>query len=132
MIRQETRGVERKIAAILEILSNSEEPLGGRIRSRRLKEKGINLGERAVRYHLKIMDERGLTHIVGHRDGRAITQPGLEELRNGLVCDKIGFATNKIELLAYLTTFDIDKRTGSVPIDVSLFDKLEFAQALKA
>ena len=132
MIGQETHEVERKIAAILEILSNSKEPLGGRIISRRLKEKGINLGERAVRYHLKIMDERGLTHIVGNRDGRTITQPGLEELRNALVCDKIGFATNKIELLAYLTTFDINKHTGCVPIDVSLFNKLEFAQALKA
>ncbi len=131
MIRQETREVERKIAAILEILSDSEEPLGGRIISRRLKEKGIDLGERAVRYHLRIMDERGLTHIVGHRDGRTITQPGLEELRNALVCDKVGFVTNKIELLAYLTTFDMDGRTGCIPIDVSLFDKEEFAKALK-
>jgi len=132
MIGQETHEVERKILTILEILSDSAEPLGGRIISRRLKDKGINLGERAVRYHLKIMDERGLTRIVGHRDGRAITQPGLEELRNALVCDKIGFATNKIELLAYLTTFDMDKRTGCIPINVSLFEKEVFDQALKA
>ena len=132
MIGQETHDVERKILAILEILSDSDEPLGGRIISRRLKNKGINLGERAVRYHLKIMDERGFTHIVGHRDGRAITQPGLEELGNALVCDKIGFATNKIELLAYLTTFDMDKRSGRIPIDISLFEKEEFDQALKA
>lgn len=132
MIGQETREVERKIAAILEILSDSEEPLGGRIISRRLKEKGIDLGERAVRYHLKIMDERGLTRSVGQRDGRSITQPGLEELGSALVCDKVGFVTGKIELLAYLTTFDIDSRKGCIPIDVSLFDKEEFTQALKA
>lgn len=132
MIGQETREVERKIAAILEILSDSMEPLGGRIISRRLKEKGIDLGERAVRYHLKIMDERGLTRSVGNRDGRAITQPGLEELRSSLVYDKVGFITGRIELLAYLTSFDMEKRTGGVPIDVSLFAKEDFVKALKA
>jgi len=131
MIGQETREIERKISAILEILSDSSEPLGGRIISRRLKEKGIDLGERAVRYHLKIMDERGLTRSVGNRDGREITKPGLEELRSALVCDKVGFVTGRIELLAYLTTFDMDKRSGCVPIDVSLFTKEDFPKAMK-
>ena len=126
MIGQETREIGRKISAILEILSDSSEPLGGRIISRRLKEKGIDLGERAVRYHLKIMDERGLTRSVGNRDGREITKLGLEELRSALVCDKVGFVTGRIELLAYLTTFDTDKRSGFVPIDVSLFTKEDF------
>jgi hypothetical protein len=131
MIGQETHDVERKIVAILEILSDSKEPLGGRIISRRLREKGIELGERAVRYHLKIMDERGLTRSIGLRDGRAITQPGLEELRSALVCDKVGFLTGKIELLAYLTTFNLERHNGNIPIDVSLFDKEDFMQALK-
>ncbi len=131
MIGQETREVERKILAILEILSDSDEPLGGRIISRRLKEKGINLGERAVRYHLRIMDERGLTRIVGKREGREITQPGLEELRGALVCDKIGFLTGRIELLAYLTTFDLDTCGGDIPIDISLFAAEDFTTALK-
>ena len=132
MIGQETHEVERKIAAILEILSDSSDPLGGRIISRRLKERGIDLGERAVRYHLRIMDERGLTRSVGNRDGREITQPGLEELRSSLVYDKVGFVTGRIELLAYLTSFDIEKHTGCLPIDVSLFAKEDFTTALKA
>jgi len=132
MIGQENREVERKITAILKVLSDSMEPLGGRVISRRLKEHGVNLSERTVRYHLKIMDERGLTQSIGYRDGRSITQPGLEELKSALVCDKIGFVTDRIELLAYLTTFDLTERTGDVPIDVSLFPKKEFAQALEA
>jgi repressor of nif and glnA expression len=132
MIGQENREVERKITAILKVLSNSTEPLGGRVISRRLKEHGVDLSERTVRYHLKIMDERGLTRSIGYRDGRSITQPGLEELKSALVCDKIGFVTDRIELLAYLTTFDLTEHTGDVPIDVSLFPKKEFAQALEA
>ena len=132
MIGQETHQVERKTAAILKILSDSAEPLGGRIISRKLKERGIDLGERAVRYHLKIMDERGLTRCAGHRDGRSITPPGIEELKSALVYDKVDMLAGKIELLAYLTTFDTNRGTGDIPIDVSLFPREDFSRALKA
>ena len=132
MIRQENHEVERKITAILKVLSDSTEPLGGRVISRRLKEQGVDLNERTVRYHLRIMDERGFTRSIRHRDGRTITQPGLEELKNALVCDKVGFVTDRIELLSYLTTFDLDEHIGNVPIDVSLLPKKEFPRALEA
>ncbi len=131
MIGQEIHQVERKITAILKILSDSTTPLGGRAISRRLKEQGIDLSERAVRYHLKIMDERGLTLQMDNRDGRVITQPGLEELKNALVCDKVGFVTDRLELLAYLTNFDPVGKSGVVPVDVSLFAKQDFPQALE-
>lgn len=131
MIGQETHEVERKIAAILKVLSDSPEPLGGRIISRRLKEHGIDLSERAVRYHLKMMDERGFTNTKRDRDGRSITPPGLEELKSTLVCDKVGFVTDRLELLSYLTNFDLAGHTGYIPIDVSLFPKREFPRALE-
>lgn len=53
----QAREVERKIIATLKVLSDSQQPLGGRVIARRLDELGIDLGERAVRYHLKLMDE---------------------------------------------------------------------------
>jgi repressor of nif and glnA expression len=130
MIGQETREVERKIIAILKILSDSTEPMGSRNISRRLREQGVDLSERAIRYHLKLMDERGLTYCARQRDGRSITQPGLEELKSSLVCDKVGFVTSRIELLAYLTTFSLGERSGNIPIDVSLFPKKEFGKAV--
>jgi len=130
MIVQGTHEVERKITAILKVLSDSKEPLGGRTISRRLREQGIDLSERAVRYHLKLMDERGFTQCARHRDGRLITQPGLEELKSALVCDKVGFITSRIELLAYLTTIDADACNGKIPVDVSLFLKREFGKAV--
>jgi repressor of nif and glnA expression len=129
MIGQETRDVERKITAILKVLSDSPDPLGGRVISRRLKEQGVDLNERTVRYHLRMMDERGLTRSIGQRDGRTITESGLDELKSALVCDKVGFVTGRIELLAYLTTFDMEEFTGDIPIDVSLFPKEQFAKA---
>jgi repressor of nif and glnA expression len=85
-----------------------------------------------VRYHLKIMNERGLTRSVGSKNSRVITRPGLEELQNALACDKIGFLTGKIDLLAYLTTFDLVKHKGKIPIDVAVIANEDFASALKA
>ena len=64
----ETQDVERKVISILRILRDSDRPLGSRIIARLLKDCGVELGERAVRYHLKLMDERGLTQLVGQRD----------------------------------------------------------------
>jgi hypothetical protein len=131
MIGIETQEVERKEHLILKILNDSREPLGARVISRHLKDCGINLGERAVRYHLKLMDERGLTRLVS-RDGRLITKPGIEELGNALVRDKVGFAMARIELLAFRTHFDWEKGTGLVPVNVSFFPKNRFEKALLA
>jgi hypothetical protein len=105
--------------------------MGSRNISKLLEEQGIYLGERAVRYHLKIMDERGMTRSAGHKDGRTITGPGLEELRNSLVTDKLGFVGAKIERLAYQTNVGVRSGTGMVPIDVSFFAKNDYPRALK-
>ena len=65
----DAREVDRKVLAILRILSGVEGPLGARLIARELEQGGINLKERAVRYHLKLMDGRGLTRLWG-RNGR--------------------------------------------------------------
>jgi repressor of nif and glnA expression len=126
----ETQDVERKTIAILRILSQSSEPVGARIISHKLKGHGIELTERAVRYHLKLMDERGFTESVG-RDGRAITLLGREELENALVSDKVGFVASRIELLAYQTDFDPRKRQGKIPVNVSFFPERQFRKAVE-
>ncbi|MCD6230763.1 MAG: DUF128 domain-containing protein [Dehalococcoidia bacterium] len=131
MLLQSPQEVERKVISILKVLSQSDEPLGARIVSHQLQEYGIQLSERAVRYHLKIMDERGFTQSAG-RDGRLITQAGIEELQSALVSDKIGLIASRIEFLAYQTKFDIDKRKGIVPMNISLFPEDKFNQAIMA
>jgi repressor of nif and glnA expression len=123
--------VERKIVSILKVLSESSEPLGSITIARELERHGIFLSERAVRYHLRIADERGHTKPLG-RDGRTITPKGLEELRAALAPRQVGFILDKLELLAFGTTFDPEKRSGQLPINTSLFDKDLFPRALAA
>jgi len=126
----ETQDVERKTVAILRILGQSSEPVGARVISHKLRRHGIELTERAVRYHLKLMDERGFTESVG-RDGRLITQLGLEELESALVSDKVGFVASKIELLAYQTEFHLHKRQGKVPVNISFFPERQLKKAIE-
>jgi len=126
----ETQDVERKTIAIMKILRDSPEPLGARVIAQSLRDHGIELGERAVRYHLKLMDERGFTENMG-RDGRSITKLGLEELQSALVSDKVGFVASKIELLAYQTDFNPDKRQGRVPVNISFFPERQFRKAIE-
>lgn len=131
MLLQQAQEVERKVIAILRILSQFNEPLGARVISHHLKNHGVELTERAVRYHLKLMDERGFTESMG-RDGRLITRLGLEELESALVSDKVGFVASKTELLAYQTELDIDKRQGKVPVNISFFPEKQFEKAIEA
>jgi repressor of nif and glnA expression len=126
----ESQGVERKELAIMKILGDSQEPLGARVIAQQLKEYGFELGERAVRYHLKLMDERGLTNLVGRRDGRILTDNGIEEMKSALVKDKVGFIISKIEMLAFRTSFDCESRRGLIPVNVSFFPKENFSRAL--
>jgi repressor of nif and glnA expression len=132
MMGFETQDVERKVISILKVISDSQTPLGSRVIAHRLKDFGIELGERAVRYHLKLMDERGLTQLVGRRDGRVLTERGIEEAKYALVKDKVGFAISRIELLAFRTDFDLERHTGSIPINVSLFPEERFGKAVQA
>ena len=115
---------------ILRILNEVQGPVGSRLIARRMQELGVTPSERAVRYHLKLMDERGLTRLVGQKDGRIITPLGIEELRAARVEDKVGLAISRIETLAFQTTFDPERRTGLLPVNISLFNEPDFPQAL--
>ncbi|MFA4857924.1 MAG: NrpR regulatory domain-containing protein [Candidatus Margulisiibacteriota bacterium] len=122
--------IERKINVILKIIAESKEPIGSAEISKKLQDFGIDLTERAVRYHLKIMGDRGL--VKGFwKEGRMITKKGIDELSNALVSDKIGLVSSQIETMSYLMDFDVEKRLGSVILNVSFFHKSEFRKALK-
>ncbi len=123
--------IERKVLLILRILNESSEPAGARVIARQMMERGVKLSERTVRYHLKLMDERGLTRLIGRRDGRIITGAGLEEIANARVQDKISLSISRIDVLSFKTTFSLKKKTGMVPVNISFFPEKDFKKALR-
>jgi repressor of nif and glnA expression len=104
--------------------------LGSRELSRQLRLHGVELTERTVRYHLRILDERGFTKVFG-KEGRMITQKGKEELSHALVSEKVGFVISKIETLSYLTNLDLDKGEGDIILNVSFFPSAKLKEALR-
>lgn len=122
--------VQRKLIEILRILYENQEPIGARLIADRMNERGYLIGERGVRYHLRILDERGLTKRQGY-DGRVITESGINELNNALVGDRLGFIITKIEKLIYDTTFDLKTGKGKVIINTSIIDKNDFERTME-
>ena len=99
--------MNKTMISILKVLEkHRDDVIGSTELSRQLRQHGGELTERTVRYHIKIMDERGLTQVFG-KEGRKITGKGLDELSNAMVSDRVGFIISKIETLSYQTGFGI-------------------------
>ncbi len=129
MISSDDPQIQRKLMEILRVIDERESAVGARIISDVLKEKGYPLGERGVRYHLRILDERGLTERHGYA-GRTITELGKKELEDALVQDRIGFVLTQIEKRIYQTDLDLSSRTGLVIANIAIIEKADLDDAL--
>jgi repressor of nif and glnA expression len=130
LLLEETEMTKTMVAILKVLEKHRDSVLGSREISRRLRVHGVELTERTVRYHLRIMDERGLTRVFG-KEGRKITPKGLEELRDALVSDRVGFIISKIESLSFQMDFDPEAESGNVILNVSCFPERELGNALK-
>lgn len=120
--------MNRKTNEILKIIDRYSDLVGSRELSRQLKQQGVDLTERTVRYYLKMLDQKGFTEVVG-KEGRRITPKGREELARARVPDKVGFIISKIDSLSFLTTLDTDSLEGDVIVNVSLFSRKSLREA---
>ena len=109
---------EHRMIEILRILNIQEKPIGSKVIADELKNKGYNLGERAVRYHMQILDEKGYTERKGY-SGRVITELGRTKLEKGLIYDQVDFTFSKFEERIYLTDFDYNKKERNVIVNTS-------------
>ncbi|RZB29382.1 MAG: HTH-type transcriptional regulator, global nitrogen regulator NrpRI [Candidatus Argoarchaeum ethanivorans] len=121
--------VQRKLVEILRIIKESEDAIGARLIADRLNERGYRIGERGVRYHLRILDERGMTKKQGY-EGRVLTHAGFMELERALVKDRLGFVITKIERMIYSTSFDLNTRKGNVVVNISIVDLDDFDRVM--
>jgi repressor of nif and glnA expression len=119
---------QRRLIEILRVIDEGETPIGARAISDLLCDRGYELGERAVRYNLKILDELGFTKKQGY-SGRVLTPLGTRELEDALIDDRIGFVNTRIEEYIYKTTFDPDSLRGDVIANISILDKRDYEDA---
>ncbi len=121
---------EHRMIEILRILNAQERPTGSKLIADELKSKGYNLGERAVRYHMQILDEKGYTERKGY-SGRIITDLGREKLEKGLIYDQVDFIHSKFEEMIYLTDFNYMTQRGNVVVNTSTIYNEESINILK-
>ena len=121
---------EHRMIEILRILNAQEKPIGSKLIADELKDKGFNLGERAVRYHMQILDEKGYTERKGY-SGRVITNLGREKLEKGLIYDQVDFIHSKFEEMIYLTDFNYITQSGNVVVNTSTIYNEETIEILK-
>lgn len=117
--------IERKLIEIMRIIHESDKPIGARAIADELNNRGYDIGERAVRYHLRILDERGFTRKHGYA-GRTLTELGESEMNDALIGDRFGFVISRIEEMAFRTAFNPETGDGVVPVNISYFDKDDF------
>jgi len=120
--------LNKTMVSILRVLDRYSDVVGSREISRQLKFYGVDLTERTVRYHLRILDERGLTEVFG-KEGHRITEKGRQELDSGLVSERIGFVISRIETLSYLTNLDLERLRGDVILNISYINESDHPKA---
>ncbi|RAP46406.1 MAG: hypothetical protein BZ135_03710 [Methanosphaera sp. rholeuAM6] len=113
-----------KMMEILRILYNKNETLGAKVISEELNKRGYSLGERAVRYHMHILDEKGFTERMGYR-GRRITEKGLDELKKGLIYDQVDFTYSRFQEKMYNVSLDYNTGKGLVIVNLSSINEVD-------
>lgn len=112
----------RKEIEILRVLSEYDRPIGSTSITRELRKRGILLSERTTRYHLQLLELKGLAK--GHnRSGRTITPQGLSELARTMAYSRMGFVTTRFLSMAYAVTYRYETGQGDVVANVSIVDK---------
>jgi repressor of nif and glnA expression len=112
------------------MVAEAKEPIGSAEIAEKLKTQGFDMPERTVRYHLKRLNDEGLMKV-HWKEGRIITEKGIEELSNALAFDKVGFMSSRIDTMAYQMDFDLENKSGRVILNISLIRQADFSQALK-
>ncbi len=114
------RKLDKKIS-ILTVLKEQSEPVTSSRITELLSLSGFDFSERTVRFHLKELDEAGLTVAHGRR-GRKITDAGLAELQSSQISQRPGYLSAKIDEMIYRMTFDLPMRSGTVVVNTSMVD----------
>ena len=125
-----THTSQRRLIEILRVIDDADKPIGARAISDELSNRGYEIGERAARYNLKLLDELGFTKKRGY-SGRVLTPLGRKELSDALVGDRIGFVNTRIEEYICRTDFDPGSTGNRVIVNTNLLDKRDYEGTLE-
>lgn len=128
MLAQKSK--QKKIITILRVLKDYKKPIGGTRIAKLIKRYGINLSQRTVRHYLGLADKAGLTKNFG-KNGRLITEAGLEELTKSFVVEKVGLVAAKIDEISYKMKFSLNTLNGDIILNISTIPSKDFQNTIR-
>jgi hypothetical protein len=123
--------MNKTLFIILSALDSEPAPRTSTEITSRLKSQGIELSDRTVRHHLKMLDDAGYTERA-KRAARKLTEKGKLELSQGFVSERVGFAINRINNLSFLSDFNIDTLKGKIILNVTFVAEERAGEAVAA
>jgi len=120
--------IEKMRLAILRILNESNKPVPSVNITDEFARMGIEISERTIRHHLNELDHKGLTEYI-KKHGRVITEKGIAELNKARVYEKVGFITAKIDLLTFRMNYNLERKSGTVVVNISLIKESDMKEA---
>ncbi|MBN1868056.1 DUF128 domain-containing protein [Candidatus Sumerlaeota bacterium] len=127
--------IDRKLKiAILRVLRESEKPIGSQAIARELQSYGFDPSPRTIRLYLQDMAREGLVDEEARRGrggGRSITQKGIDEIKDALAIDRVGFTASKVDDFAWQMTFNPASAQGLIVLNVTTIDAHSLERALE-
>lgn len=109
----------KKQIAIFNILKHSTNLISSPKITELMNTNECEISERTVRYYLEYMRKLNYAEKIG-KQGFRITERGLNEINSRTVLEKIGFLSTKIDKMSYRMTFNPDKLSGTVLVNISI------------
>ena len=118
--------------AILRVLQETRQPLGGEAIAKQAQAHGVDLSGRTVRLYLKQMEMKGLVGPAkrGRSGGRTITALGAEEVQNARVVERLGFTAARVDSLAWKMDFELASKSGNIVLNVTVLDENRIHEAV--
>ena len=118
--------------AILRILRDAESSVGSATIAKEMQAYGFDFSDRTVRLYLQEMEQSGLVAEAkrGRNGGRTITPLGINEIKDALVMDRVGFTAAKVDTLAWQITYNLGSGSGRIVLNMTTVGESYLASAV--
>ncbi len=107
--------------AILRVLRETDGAVGSTEIAEALRVQGFDHSPRTIRLYLQEMEEEGLVDEArrGRHGGRTITSKGIEEIKDALVIDRVGFTAARVDTLTWQMNFSPATGSGRIILNIT-------------
>ncbi len=119
----------RRKTALMRLIKESSPSLSSSDLTALLNESGYEFSERSVRLYLVELLDEGFLAVKGRN--RFLSEKGIDYLRVQQLANGINYLSAKIDQMTYRMTFDLERKSGTVVVNMSVVPKEIFLRYLE-